>query len=73
MLAVQFHGRKVTVSVIQLHVEDHTPYLASHMKKALRHLEEDDRLCVDPCKQGGEKRRKTTFPEGVVVTFPKNF
>lgn len=68
-LAVQFHGRKIKVSVIQEFVEDHTPYLSSHMKKALRHLEEQDRLCVDPCKQSGAKRKNATFPEDVVVTF----
>lgn len=73
LLSLQFQGRKTTISVIQEFVEDHTPYLASHMKKALRQLEEQDRLCVDPLKQGGDKRKKTTFPEDVVVTFPIHF
>jgi three-Cys-motif partner protein len=72
LLTTQFQGQRITVSVIQEYVEDHTPYLASHMKKAFRQLEEQDRLCVDPCKQGGAKRKKGTFPEGVVVTFPNN-
>lgn len=68
-LTTQFPGRRITVSEIQEYVEDHTPYLSSHMKKALRYLEEQDCLCVDPCKQGGAKRKKATFPEDVVVTF----
>jgi three-Cys-motif partner protein len=73
LLEAQFQGRKITVAVIQEYVEDHTPYLATHMKKALRQLEEQDRLCVDPCKQGGKKRVKASFPEDVIVTFPIHF
>lgn len=70
LLASQFHDRRVLVSEIKQFVEDKTPYIESHMKKALRLLEEDARLCVEPCKQGGEKRKKATFPDDVVVSFP---
>ena len=65
----KFFGQKTTVSFIQKFVEDNTPYLSSHMKKALHLLEDQNHLCVEPCKQNGKKRIKSTFPIDVIVTF----
>jgi len=68
-LDLQFHGRKVAVSTVLEFVEENTPYLETHMKKALRLLEEQDHICVEPCKQNGKNRHGKTFPKEVVVSF----
>lgn len=70
LLGTKYPGQKIAVALIKPYIENETPYTESHMKKALRRLEEEGRLCVEPCKQGGEKRKKATFPDDVVVTFP---
>ena len=69
MLVVRFHGQKVAVSTALEFGEESTPYLETHMKKALRLLEEQDQICVEPCKQNGKNRHGKTFPKEVVVTF----
>lgn len=70
ILGVRFHGQKVAVSTALEFVEESTPYLETHMKKALRLLEEQDQICVEPCKQDGTKRRSKTFPINAVISFP---
>jgi len=72
LLTARFQGQKTTAKVVQEYVEDNTPYLTSHMKKALRQLEDQGKISVDDCKQDGVKRIKGTFPPGVVINFTNN-
>lgn len=69
-LARKYSGIKILVAIIKNYVEDKTPFIASHMKKALQNLENQDRLYVEPYKQGGAKRRNHTFPDDAIVSFP---
>lgn len=69
LLENHFQGKRLPTSTIQEFVEDETPYLASHMKKSLRLLEEQSTLCVDPFKTDGAKRIKSTYSKDVVVAF----
>ncbi len=73
LLASQFQSKKVAVSLLKQYIEDKTPYIESQMKKALRKLEGEGRLSVEPWKQDGTKRKRATFPDDVVVTFPTLF
>ncbi len=68
-------GKTITTDEILGYVED-AGFLDKHMKAVLKQHED---LTLPPAKQiqvrdrkrDGNKRRKGTFPEGVVVTFPK--
>jgi three-Cys-motif partner protein len=50
-------------------VEDETAYTEAHTKKALIHLENENEIQVDSTKSDGAKRRKSTFPNGVIIHF----
>ena len=64
-----FINQKVAVAQVKTYVENQTPFIATHMRKALILLENDQRILVDPLKIGGEKRRKGSFPENVSMQF----
>ena len=49
------------------YVVNETAYTESHCKKALVHLESTAEIKVETNKLDGSKRRKTTFPTGVVI------
>ena len=48
-------------------IEKDTIFLESHMKKALREMEDSEKIKPHPLKQDGSPRRKRTFPAGVSV------
>jgi hypothetical protein len=64
-----FEHQKVLVEEIKRYVEDQTPFLAKHMRKVLKLLEDDKKITVSSYKKGGKKRRKGTFPEDVMIEF----
>ena len=64
-----FANKKVAVEQILKYVEDDTPYIKCHMDKALLSLESGQQIQVDLLKRDGNKRRKGSFPEGVVIHF----
>ena len=51
------------------YIVDETAYTESHCKRALIHLESNSEISVDANKNDGSKRRKTTFPDGVIIHF----
>jgi hypothetical protein len=59
---------QATVKIFE-YVENDTAFIASHAKRALLHLETNNEITVDPTKSDGSKRRKGSFPEGVVIHF----
>jgi len=67
-LLVACEGRTLTMRAIY---EDHsidTPYIASNYKEALKNLENDGKITAR--KSDGSKRRKGTFADDVLATFP---
>lgn len=50
-------------------VENQTAYIETHAKKALNHLEIGEEISVEPIKSDGAKRKKGTFPYGVIIHF----
>ena len=56
------------MSQIETFVNDDTAYLRKHMGEALKQLEAQSILTVDPLKTDGRKRRAATFPNDVVVS-----
>ncbi len=61
--------QKISVEKIKSYVEDETPFLETHMRKALKLLENEQKIRADSLKRDGEKRTKGTFPDEVIVTF----
>lgn len=72
-LAAEIHnhfiGKKVVVDHVKTYVEDQTSFIAPHMRKALTLLENDQKISVEPLKSNGQKRRKGSFPEDVIMQF----
>lgn len=64
-----FTSQKVQVSEIRVFVEDKTPYTRNHMINALRRLEKQGDLSVNPYKASGKKRRRNTFPDDAFIEF----
>ncbi len=59
---------KLSEDVIR-YVVDETAFIESQCKKALQHLENSSEIAVEDRKTDGSKRKKTTFPPGVVIHF----
>jgi hypothetical protein len=67
-LLESYAGRTLTMRTIY---EDHsidTPYIAANYKEALKNLENDGKITAR--KSDGLKRRKGTFADDVLATFP---
>lgn len=69
MIVERFQSQTVGVEEVQVFVENKTPYIASHMRNALNYLEEEGQVYVSPCKSDGSKRRKKTWPSGIMLKF----
>ena len=70
-LARHFSGRVINTEKIIQYTEDETPYLGTHAREAMKLLENTGKIVVNSKKENGMTRRKGSFPEGVVVRFPK--
>jgi three-Cys-motif partner protein len=68
-LTKEFATQQVIVEQVQKCVEDKTPFIATHMRKALRLLEGENKIAVAKYKSNGKKRRKNTYPKDAVVEF----
>lgn len=70
MLQTEFAGQSLMVETIREWVEQKTPFLATHMRAALRLLEGRGEISVAQIKQDGTKRRRNTYPDNSIVEFP---
>lgn len=68
-LAKKFAREKTNVGRVQRYVEDETSFLATHMKKALKKLEDEGGITVSEYKRDGSRRKKNTYPEDAIVEF----
>lgn len=67
MLLCEFAGKQLTMNDIYEKHSVGRPYLRSHYKRILCRLEQEGRITADP---NAAKRRKGTFADHVLVTFP---
>jgi hypothetical protein len=65
----QFVGCTKLSQEVITYVDDETAYTESQCKKALIYLEGNSEISVEVNKTDGSKRKKATFPEGVVIHF----
>ena len=63
-----YAGRTLSMRTIYEEHSVDTPYIASNYKKALINLENDGKIAAR--KSDGSKRRKETFADDVLATFP---
>jgi len=63
-------NQRIPVKDIISFIEDKTIYLKKHVKAALRKLESEERILVHPVKSGGQKRKRHSFPDDVLIDFP---
>ncbi len=70
ILLQAYVSQTISVEQIQCFVEEQTPFLATHMRSAMKLLESKGKITVKPLKRDGKKRRAGTFPEGVIIIFP---
>jgi three-Cys-motif partner protein len=68
-LKKHFLGTTQKSENIITYVENETAYTESHAKKALGNLESNNEIIVDSNKADGKKRRRGTFPDGVIIHF----
>ena len=68
-LATRYKGTTRKTDDIYGYVDNETAFVESHARKALRKLEIDNEIIVDPIKSDGTKRKKGTFPKEVVIHF----
>jgi three-Cys-motif partner protein len=69
ILLQAYVSQTMGVEQIQCFVEEQTPFLATHMRSALKLLESKGQIMVKPLKRDGKKRRASTFPKDVIITF----
>jgi len=68
MLLAEFVGQQLTMKQIYEQHSIDKPYIEPNYKKALTNMEIAGKIKADP---PADKRRKGTFADGVVVTFPR--
>lgn len=68
-LQSKFGGKRLSIRNICVFVENETPYLSSHMRKALQLLEENKEIQVEDLKVDGTRRRLNTYPYNCSVKF----
>jgi hypothetical protein len=68
-LKKRFAGTTQLSENIITYVENETAYTESHAKKALGNLENSKEIIIESNKTDGKKRRKGTFPDGVIIHF----
>lgn len=54
---------------IKEYVEDETAFLNKHKTIALKRLEEEQRIRVNPVQRNGKNRRANTYPDNALITF----
>lgn len=69
ILKKQFNETTQLAEKVISFVEDETAYISSHARKALSKLENKSEISVDDMKVDGTKRRKGSFPVGVIIHF----
>lgn len=66
----QFESRmNIPVKQVRVYIEKETIFLKKHMKKALREMEETERIKPHLLKQDGSPRKIRTFPDGAIIDF----
>jgi len=65
----QFMGKTQLSEDVIVYIENETAYISSHAKSALKHLENANEISVESLKSDGTKRRKNSFPIGVIIHF----
>jgi three-Cys-motif partner protein len=68
-LVKEFSRHKIPVEQIRVYVENETPFVATHMRSAMRLLEDEKKIVVNENKRDGKKRRKNSFADDVLVEF----
>ena len=68
-MQTRFAGRTTKVAKIASWVDDETAFIEKHMKAALKLLETNRSIEVEPVKSDGSKRKAGTFPPDVIVNF----
>ena len=68
-LSREFAKRKVPVEEVKRYVEDTTPFVATHMRDALKLLEDEGQMKAGEYKLDGSRRRKNTYPENAQLEF----
>lgn len=66
-----FGGQTIQVAQIRTFVRDQTAYIDKHMISSLRFAEPAGAIQVAPAKFDGSKRRKNSFPDDALITFPQ--
>ncbi len=71
-LCSKFAGNiNVPASQIKKWVRDKTPFLDKHLTAAIHAGEDQGRIVVNELKADGRRRRKGSFPDNALATFPK--
>lgn len=68
-MQTRFAGRTTKVARIALWVDDETAYIDRHRIAALKLLETNQSIKVEPVKSDGSKRKAGTFPPNAIIHF----
>ena len=69
LIKEKFGQGKYGVDIVKKFVENETAFLDKHYTQAMQYAEENNLIEVDAVKVDGNKRRKGTFPPGVLITI----
>lgn len=69
VLKDKYYKRTVLSEDVISFVDNETAFISKHAKSSLKHLEKNNEISVEPLKSNGERRRKYSFPDGVVIHF----
>lgn len=67
LIKKKFGNGKYDIDIIKKYIENETAFLDKHCTQAMNYAEENNLIEVDAVKVDGNKRRKGTFPPGVLI------
>lgn len=67
ILKSEFGTDKIDVIDLKRYINNKTPYLEKHLKDFLRYAGDNNIIKIDELKKDGSKRRKNSFPDGVII------
>lgn len=71
VLFSQYSKKYILKKDIRTFIEEKTPYIVKQLNTALKKMESDGDIFVDPCKSNGSNRKRGTFPDECRIRFLK--
>jgi three-Cys-motif partner protein len=69
ILCKHYSNQSILKKDIRIFIEEKSPYIVRQLNVALKIMENNGTICVEPCKCDGLNRKHGTFPDNCIINF----